>query len=73
MKGKNMPLTFLKSGTHLIRQIRGKDDTKNFLQSLGFIVGGEVTVVSENGGNIIVNIKGSRVAIDKSMASRIIV
>ncbi len=68
-----MPLTFLKSGTHLIRQIRGKDDTKNFLQSLGFIVGGEVTVVSENGGNIIVNIKGSRVAIDKSMASRIIV
>lgn len=69
-----MPLTMSKSGIQQsIKQIRGKDDTRRFLESLGFTVGGNVTVISEIGGNVIVNVKDTRIAIDKSMANRIIV
>lgn len=69
-----MPLALAKSGhPNIIRKIGGKDDTRRFLESLGFVVGGEVTVMNEIGGNVIVNIKDSRVAIDKGMAMRIIV
>ena len=69
-----MPLTFAKAGErNSIKKIGGKDDTKRFLNSLGFVEGGEVTIVSENGGNLIVNVKETRVAISREMANRIIV
>lgn len=69
-----MPLTMLQKGrTSCIRAITGKDDTKRFLESLGFVVGSQVTVVSELGGNLILSVKDTRVAIDKAMAKRIMV
>lgn len=69
-----MPLSMMRSGEkNTIKRINGKDDTKRFLESLGFVVGSTVTVVSEIGGNMILNIKDTRVALDKSMATRIIV
>ncbi|OUP51302.1 FeoA family protein [Lachnoclostridium sp. An181] len=69
-----MPLTMAKEGeVNYIKRIGGKEDTKRFLESLGFVVGGEVIVISANGGNVIVNIKESRVGISSSMANRIMV
>ena len=57
----------------VIREIHGKEETKHFLESLGFVAGGNVTVISEIGGNMIVNVKDTRVAISKSMAGKIMV
>ena len=69
-----MPLAMARAGeANIIRRISGKDDTKRFLKSLGFVEGGEVTVVNEIAGNVIVNVKDCRVAIDKGMAMRIMV
>lgn len=69
-----MPLAFAQTGeSKLIVAIRGKDETKQFLEKLGFVIGSKVTVVSEIAGNLIVNIKDSRVAISREMASRILV
>ena len=69
-----MPLSVARSGDqNVIHEIHGKDETKRFLESLGFVVGGNVTVVSEMGGNMIVNVKDTRIAISKSMANRIMV
>lgn len=69
-----MPLTMLKNGeSSIITHIGGKQDTKQFLENLGFVVGTPVTVVSQTGGNLIVHIKDSRVAISKEMASKIFV
>lgn len=69
-----MPLTMAQTGeTNIIKQINGKDDTKRFLESLGFVTGGNVTIVSEIAGNMIVNIKDTRIALSKTMANRIIV
>ena len=51
----------------------GKEETKKFLENLGFVTGAAVTVVSVAGGSLIVNIKDSRIAIGKDMASRIMV
>ena len=69
-----MPLTMARPGTPMqIKKINGKDDTKRFLESLGFVTGQNVTIVSELGGNMILNVKDSRVALDKGMANRIIV
>lgn len=69
-----MPLSVMKSGEkNTIKKINGKDDTKRFLESLGFVVGSTVTVVSEIGGNMILNVKDTRIALDKAMATRIIV
>lgn len=69
-----MPLTMAESGAaKRIQQINGKDETKRFLESLGFVVGGTVMVISEMGGNMIVNVKDTRVAISKGMANRIVV
>lgn len=56
-----------------IKKITGNAETKKFLNSLGFIIGEGITIVSDLGGNLIVNIKGARIALDKSMASRILV
>ena len=69
-----MPLTMAPLGTvSVIKRITGKDDTRQFLEKLGFVVGGTVTVVSQMGGNMIVNIKDTRIAIDRSMANRIMI
>ena len=56
-----------------IKAIKGKDETRRFLESLGFVVGGSVRVISELNGDLIVNIKESRVAISRGMANRIMV
>lgn len=56
-----------------IKKITGKDTTYHFLASLGFVEGADVTIISELAGNIILNVKDTRVAIDKSMANRIII
>ena len=67
-----MPLTFLKPGeSSLITRVGGNAETRQFLENLGFVVGTPVTVVSEMGGNIIVSIRDSRVAISREMAVRI--
>lgn len=69
-----MPLTMMNAGeTNTIKKIGGKEETRKFLESLGFVAGGDVTVVSDIGGNLIVNVKESRVAIGKDMAKRIMV
>lgn len=69
-----MPLTMLNIGeTGKIKRIGGNEETRRFLNNLGFFVGTEVSVVSAIGGNVIVNIKDSRVAINEDMAKRIMV
>lgn len=69
-----MPLTMLNIGeTGKIKIIGGNEETRRFLNNLGFVVGTEVSVVSAIGGNVIVNIKDSRVAINEDMAKRIMV
>ena len=52
---------------------RRKEETRRFLENLGFVVGGNVTVVSEIDGNLIVNVKDSRVAVGKDMAAKILI
>lgn len=69
-----MPLTFANPGEeNLIRKIGGNPEIKKFLENLGFVVGGTITVVNAIGGNVIVNVKESRVAISKEMANKIMV
>ncbi|HMM06697.1 MAG TPA: FeoA family protein [Clostridiales bacterium] len=69
-----MPLTMASMGKeNLIKRIGGKEETKRYLESLGFTVGGAVTVVNAIGGNMIVNVKNSRIAIGREMANRIMV
>ena len=67
-----MPLTNI-GETGEIKRIGGNEETRRFLNNLGFVVGAEVVVVSAIGGNVIVNIKDSRVAINEDMAKRIMV
>ena len=67
-----MPLTMANAGEeNIIKKVGGKEDTRRFLENLGFVVGAAVTVISQVEGNIIVNIKDSRVAIGKDMANKI--
>jgi len=69
-----MPLILAIKGNELnIKKITGNDETKRFLNSLGFVAGETVKIISELGGNLIINIKDSRIALNKGMASRIIV
>ena len=69
-----MPLAMAKAGeTASILKITGKDEVRQHLAELGFVVGGTVTVVSEMAGGLIVQVKDSRVALDRSMANRILV
>lgn len=69
-----MPLILANAGEELmIRKVGGNDETRRFLEGLGFVAGGSVTIVSENGGNVIVKVKDSRVAISKEMAQRVMV
>lgn len=69
-----MPLIFANIGkANKIMKVKGQDSVVKFLESLGFVVGADVTIVSHIAGNVIVNIKDSRVAISKEMANKIIV
>ena len=73
-RDKMMPLTMMNTGEpNIIKKIGGKEETRKFLENLGFVTGATVTVVSEIGGNMIVNIKDTRVAIGKDMANKIMV
>ena len=69
-----MPLILAAAGeTNTIRKVSGNPEVKKHLEDLGFVVGGEVTVVSAIGGNLIVNVKESRIAISREMAWKIMV
>ena len=69
-----MPLTMAKTGeTVTIRKITGRDETRQHLAELGFVVDGMVTVVSELAGNLILQVKDSRIALDKTMAMRVMI
>ena len=69
-----MPLTMLNSGeTAEIKRIKGRDDVKRFLENLGFVTGVEVRVLSSNEGNVIVQVKDSRVAVSKGIANKIMI
>lgn len=69
-----MPITFASPGSQeQIKRISGKDEIRRHLADLGFSVGAYVTVVSAINGNVILNVRDSRVALDKSMANRIMV
>ena len=69
-----MPLTLAGIGEeNTIRKIGGNPATKKHLENLGFVVGGNVTIISMLGGNVIVNVKEARVAISEEMARKIMV
>ena len=69
-----MPLTMAETGVeNQIKKIGGKSDVRLFLEKLGFVVGSIVSVISQNNGNLIVNIKDTRVAISKEMACKIMI
>lgn len=69
-----MPLTLANTGEeNIIKKVGGNPDTRKFLENLGFVAGSAVTVISEISGNVIVNVKDSRVAVSKEMAQKIMV
>lgn len=69
-----MPLTMVGRGEQVnIQKITGKDEVRQHLAELGFVVDGTVTVVNEIAGNLILQVKASRIALDKTMANRIMV
>ena len=69
-----MPLTLAVVGEeNIIKKIGGKQEVKAHLENLGFVVGGAVTVINTIGGNVIVNVKESRIAISKEMAPKIMI
>lgn len=69
-----MPLTLTRPGVTLqVKRITGKMEVKRHLEKLGFVVGEAITVISEFAGNIIVNVKGTRIALDKALAMNILI
>lgn len=69
-----MPLTMARAGeTVTIRKITGRDEVRQHLAEMGFVVDSNVTVISEVAGNLILQVKDSRIALDKSMANRIMI
>ncbi|MDO5601181.1 MAG: FeoA family protein [Oscillospiraceae bacterium] len=69
-----MPLVLASVGEeNMIRKIGGSPQVRAHLENLGFVPGGKVTVVAQNGGNLIVNVKESRIAISREMAGRIMI
>ena len=69
-----LPLTMAKPGeTVTIRKITGRDEVRQHLAELGFVVDSDVTVVSEIAGNLILQVKNSRIALDKTMANRMMI
>ncbi len=69
-----MPLTLANVGeTNIIRKIGGSPEVKKHLENLGFVVGGNISIVNEIAGNLIVNVKEARVAISREMAQKIMI
>ena len=69
-----MPLIFANDGEiNVIRKIGGTDEIRRHLNNLGFVVGGTVQIVSRMGGNVIMNVKEARIAIDEKMARKILI
>ena len=69
-----MPLILADVGEeNIIKKIGGKQEVRAHLENLGFVVGGAVTVINAIGGNVIVNVKESRIAISKEMAQKIMI
>lgn len=69
-----MPLTLASVGEeNIIKKIGGKPEVRKHLENLGFVAGGNVTVISQLGGNLIVNVKEARVAISEEMARKIMI
>ncbi|MBD5162769.1 MAG: ferrous iron transport protein A [Oscillibacter sp.] len=69
-----MPLTLARPGeSGLIKRIGGRPETRQFLENLGFVAGSPVSVISRMGGNMIVEIKGARVAVNQDMAAKIMI
>lgn len=69
-----MPLILAEVGEqNTIQRIGGKPDVKKHLEDLGFVVGGTITIISMLGGNVIVNVKNTRIAISEEMARKIMV
>ena len=69
-----MPLTLAEVGQEkTIMKVGGKNEVKRHLENLGFAVGSKVTVVSKLAGNLIVNIKGARIAVGRELAQKIMV
>lgn len=69
-----MPLNFASVGEeNIIKKVGGNPETKKHLENLGFVPGGNVKIINTIGGNVIVNIKESRVAISREMAQKIMV
>ena len=69
-----MPLLLAQPGEkNTIMAVRGRGETKRFLENMGFVEGAEITVVSEFDGNLIVNVKDARVALSKVMAAKIMI
>lgn len=69
-----MPLTLANAGDdNIIRKVGGSPETKKHLEDMGFVAGGNVTIVSTIGGNLIVNVKESRVAISREMTQKIMI
>ena len=69
-----MPLTMAQIGaSNIVRHVGGKDEVRKFLETLGFVEGSEVVLLSQNKGNVIVKVKESRIAISKEMANKIMI
>ncbi len=69
-----MPLTLANVGEdNIIKKIGGKPEVRKHLENLGFVIGGNVNVITKLGGNVIVNVKEARVAISEEMAQRIMI
>lgn len=69
-----MPLTMAKEGeVASIKRVGGKDEVRRHLENMGFVPGTDVTVVSINNGNVIVNVKDARVAVSREMANKIMI
>ena len=69
-----MPLLFANPGEeNIIKKVGGNAETKKHLEDLGFVAGGNVIIVSAIGGNLIVNVKESRIAISREMAGKIMI
>lgn len=73
VRRQQMPLTFLRQGEEAcVLKVRGNDDMHHHLENLGFVPGAPLRIVSEQGGNLIVEIKGAQIALDRSAASKVI-
>ena len=69
-----MPLLYATAGEeNIIRQVGGSQEIKKHMEDLGFVAGGKVTVISEMNGNLIVNVKDSRIAVSREMAGKIMI